>query len=112
VSVVEDPSYDRWVSAYGDVYEALPGRPPISCPRCGVDALRVAFVGDVGERRGYAAFWCGNCGFGIHLSLVDVPPGVAMHPFGLEPDELEKIIPEYTMIVPPSDEELGEVLAF
>ena len=111
MSVVEDPSYDRWLAVYGDVYEALPGRAAVRCPRCGADALRLVFVGDEAERIGYAAFWCDNCRHGIHLSRVDVPEGAPMYAF--RPAGPPDAIPDYTIIVPPPDTaDAGEVLTF
>lgn len=112
-SYAEDASFDDWLRAYGDVYEALPDQAHVACPNCGADALRLVFVGDEQERVGYAAFWCDNCRFGIHLSRVDVPHGVPMHPFGMSGEELRKIIPDYTLVVPPEDaQENGDVLEF
>jgi hypothetical protein len=116
MSVVEDPSYERWLHAYGDVWEALPGNARLPCPRCGVDALRLVFVGDEVERVAYAAFWCDNCLHGIHVSRADVPAGARIHPFAAPDDPRGLPFPDYTVIVSPPDadgkDESDEVLEF
>jgi hypothetical protein len=101
VSVLQDSSFVQWLDAYGDVYEALPERAHISCPQCGADCLRLEFVGDPEERTAYAAFWCDNCKYGIHISRVSVPLGLAVHPIDEPWESRSEIIPDYTIIVPP-----------
>lgn len=99
-------SYDDWAQAFDEVYKALPDRAHVPCPNCGKDSLRIEFIGDPDERIGYSEFWCANCNFGIHVSRIDIPDNVSMHPFGTPEEELSKIIPEYTAIYPvPDDEE-------
>lgn len=104
MSVVQDSSFEQWLDAYGDVYQALPARTHISCPHCGADCLRLEFVGDPAERIAYAAFWCENCKYGIHISRVSVPPGITVHPIDEPWESRNQIIPDYTVIVPPPDE--------
>jgi hypothetical protein len=104
VSVRQDSSFEQWLDAYGDVYEALPARAHISCPRCGADCLRLEFVGDAEERIAYAAFWCDNCRYGIHISRVSVPYGVTVRSIDEPWESRSQIIPDYTIIVPPPDE--------
>jgi hypothetical protein len=111
VSVLQDPSYEHWLTAYGDVYEALPSPAHVACPRCGADALRLEFVGDVEERTAYAAFWCGNCLHGIHISLVNVPKGAPVLSIDEPWESRSEIIPDYTIIVPPPDESDSEDVA-
>ena len=95
VSVLQDPSYERWLEAYGDVYEALPSKAHVACPRCGADALRLEFVGDATDRNAYAAFWCDNCMHGIHISRVSVPPGIRVLPIDEPWESRGEIIPDY-----------------
>lgn len=98
-------SWDAWQQAYGDVYDALPGRAEVACPNCGHDTLHLEFVGDPDERIGYAEFWCANCHFGIHISRTDVPAGTPMHFFSTPEAELSKIIPNFTVVYPPPDDD-------
>jgi hypothetical protein len=101
MAVVQHASYDDWRRVYGDVYEALPGRPDTPCPNCGHKALRLEFVARERDRIGYAMFWCDFCRFGIRISRTWVPTGVPFHAMGTTPEELRKTVPEYTVVYPP-----------
>jgi hypothetical protein len=102
MAVIQHASYDDWRRVYGDVYDALPDRPEIACPNCGHNALRLEFVARDSDRIGYGMFWCGFCLFGIRISRVLVPAGVTFHPLGISWEELSKVVPEYTIVYPPS----------
>ncbi|HEU5469552.1 MAG TPA: hypothetical protein VFV67_02780 [Actinophytocola sp.] len=103
MAVVQHASYDDWRRVYGDVYEALPERPDAACPNCGHRALRLEFVARGTDRIGYAMFWCDFCRFGIRISRTWVPTGVTFHAMDIPPEELRKIVPEYTTVYPPPD---------
>ncbi|MET0236095.1 MAG: hypothetical protein ABW224_15730 [Kibdelosporangium sp.] len=107
MGTIQHASYTAWEQAYARVYAALPGPPPIVCPNCGVNALRTEFVGDVDIRMGWAAFWCGNCMFGITMSRVEVPDGVRIHDRKGSREERRKVIPNFTMVQPPEDPDLA-----
>jgi hypothetical protein len=105
MATIQHASYDDWQRSYGDVYEALPEPPARSCPNCGHHALRLEFVASERDRMGYAMFWCDFCLFGIWVSRTWVPTGVPFHPYGLSEEELRAIVPEYTVVYPPADED-------
>lgn len=94
-----------WEKAYGEFYEALPGKAVVVCPNCGHDALRIAFVADERDRIGSAMFWCGFCQFGIHVSRTWVPEGVFFILRGTPWEEISKQGPEYTLVYPPVEDE-------
>ncbi|MGH3684731.1 MAG: hypothetical protein ACRDRU_23005 [Pseudonocardiaceae bacterium] len=101
-------SYVAWEKAYGDVYEALPNRTPISCPNCSRQDLKIDFVAREIDRIGLAMFWCDFCLYGIHISRTWAPSGVSFDPLGTPWEELNKTIPEYRIIDPPLDDEGAE----
>jgi hypothetical protein len=98
-------SYQAWENAFADVYDALPGSAHVSCPNCDHDTLTLVFIGDPEERIGHAHFWCTHCGFGIHVSRIDIPAGVPMHSFETPPEELDRIIPDYVAVYPEPDDD-------
>ncbi|HVV09505.1 hypothetical protein [Amycolatopsis sp.] len=106
MATVQHASYNDWQRVYGDVYEALPAPPAHTCPNCGHrDTLRLEFVASESDRIGYGMFWCGFCLFGIRISRTWVPEGVSFHPFGTPQEELRRLVPEYTVVYPPADED-------
>jgi len=105
---IEHASYTDWEKAYGDVYEALPNKPPVVCPNCGHDSLRIAFVANERDHIGSSMFWCDYCHFGIHISRTWVPDGVSFYVRGTPWSELSKFIPEYNIVYPPVADEPPE----
>ncbi|MBM9504704.1 hypothetical protein [Actinacidiphila acididurans] len=94
-----------WLSVFEEHYAALPAAAERrACPNCGAERLRLAFTGLEPERVGYAAFWCDDCLFGIHVSRCQVPTGVPMDSLHT-PVELRSVrIPNYTLLWPDEDE--------
>jgi hypothetical protein len=99
VTVPQTASEEEWYAAYEAVYRALPEDPHVPCPNCGHDALRLVYTGIVSQRIGYVSFWCDNCRYGLHLSHATVPDGVDMLPLGLPPEEHERHVPNYTLVL-------------
>ena len=104
----QQASQRDWLLAYSRLYESLPRDAHIACPNCGHDALRVAFVADPGDSSGYAEFWCGNCLFGLWLSRVPIPEGVAVLPIGLSPEDLVKHIPNFKIVRDDGGDDTGD----
>ncbi|MFJ8812194.1 hypothetical protein [Amycolatopsis thermoflava] len=105
-------SYADWQRAYGDYYEALPGRLDLACPNCGHHKLRLVFVADEDDRIGYAQFSCGFCRFGIHVSRTWVPEGVEFEPISTPAPLLRERLPDFTLVHPPAaanDDDIEEV---
>lgn len=109
MGTVQHASYNAWWRAYDNVYEALPQRLDLACPNCGHSALRLEFVARESDRVGYGYFWCGFCMFGIRISSTSVPAGVHFHPMGAPQEELDKVVPEFTAVYPPLDDEPDDV---
>jgi hypothetical protein len=102
MAMIQHASYADWQRAYGDTYEALPGRLETACPNCRHNALRLEFVARESDRIGYAMFWCDFCRFGIQISRTWVPEGVAFHLMDTPWEELHKVVPEYALVEPPA----------
>lgn len=94
-----------WWRTYGDVYEALPERLELACPHCGHSELRLEFVAREDERIGFGCFWCDFCLFGIRICSTSVPAGVDFHLMDAPWEERTKIIPDFTAVYPPLDDE-------
>jgi hypothetical protein len=108
MSLPNTASDEAWVNAYERVYFALPASAHVPCPNCRHDALRVVFTGRTEDRVGYASLWCDHCLNGIHLSTVDIPPGVDILPLHMSLEDRRKIVPKYALVPEDGDDE-GEL---
>ena len=95
-------SVEDWFQAYGQVYQALPGRVHIRCPNCDHDELQLVFTGSADTGVGWASFWCNHCLHGLHLSRVAIPDGAEILPMDATDERRRRRIPDYT-IIPPGD---------
>jgi hypothetical protein len=101
MATIQHASYGDWQRVYGDVYDALPQEPDVSCPNCGRKRLRLQFVARESDRIGFGMFWCDFCLFGIRISRTSVPAGVEFLPMDTPEEEIRKVVPEYTTVYPP-----------
>lgn len=109
MATVHHASYKDWWRAFDDVYEALPQRLDLACPQCGHSALRLEFVAGESDRVGFGYFWCDFCLFGIRISRTSVPAGVDFHLMDAPEEELGKVVPDFTAVYPPLDDEPDDV---
>jgi hypothetical protein len=91
-------TFDDWLTAYGDVYDAIPGDAGLACPNCGHRTLRLVFTGDRDRAIGYGHFWCDTCLFGIGISRAPIPDGAVVQDIHLLREEREPRIPNYTLV--------------
>lgn len=70
--------YGAWLKVFADVADALPRRPPITCPSCGEGVVDFQYVGYQETRLGYLQIWCPICLRGISFSRLKVPLSVDM----------------------------------
>jgi len=91
-------TYDDWLVAYSDVYDAIPGDAGVTCPHCGHQTLRLVFTGDIDQALGYGHFWCDTCLQGIGISRAPIPEGALVQDIHLPRDEREPRIPNFTLV--------------
>ncbi|GEL98198.1 hypothetical protein CTE05_17450 [Cellulomonas terrae] len=93
----DDDELERWLDAYEQA-AALPGRAArLSCPTCGVQALRLEFVSfSHGGEAVMPAFWCDSCRRGL-------PPVRAYPPAWATPVRWEETaLPDYDLVGVPT----------
>jgi hypothetical protein len=91
-------TYDDWLEAYSDVYDAIPRDAGRTCPNCGHRALRLVFTGDLERAVGYGHFWCDNCLQGVGISRAPIPAGAVVQNIHLPRDQREPKIPNFTLV--------------
>lgn len=92
-------TYDDWLAAYSDVYDAIPNDPHLPCPNCGHRTLRLIFTGDPDTKIGYGHFWCDTCLHGIGISRAPIPDNATMQNIHQPRDDRTPKIPNFTLVV-------------
>jgi hypothetical protein len=91
-------TYDQWLAAYSDVYDAVPGVADVACPNCGHRTLRLVFTGDIDRGVGYGHFWCDTCLKGIGISRAPLPIGATVQDIHLPREDREPKIPNFQLV--------------
>lgn len=91
-------TFEAWLDAYGEVYDAIPAEAGVACPNCGHRTLRLVFTGDLDRAIGYAHFWCDTCLQGIGISRAPIPDGAAVRDIRLPQAEREPPIPNFSLV--------------
>ncbi|MBD0323712.1 MAG: hypothetical protein ICV72_10035 [Aldersonia sp.] len=91
-------TYDDWLAAYSEVYEAIPEDVAVACPNCGHKTLRLVFTGDLHRAIGYGHFWCDTCFQGIGISRAPIPDGAIVQDIHLPHEEREPKIPNFILV--------------
>ena len=92
-------TYDDWLAAYSDVYDAIPDDSRLPCPNCGHTTLRLVFTGDPEMSIGYGHFWCDTCLQGIGISRAPIPDGAVMQNIHDDREDRQPKIPNFTLVV-------------
>jgi hypothetical protein len=91
-------TFDDWLDAYEEVYEAIPGDAGVACPHCGSRTLRLVFTGDIEDAVGFGHFWCDTCLLGIGISRVPLPAGAIVQDIHLPTAERLPKIPNFKLV--------------
>lgn len=59
--------HDNWIK----IFSKFAGGHQITCPNCGSHRLKDSYI-ELGEQRGWGAFWCEDCKEGLVLSRVNL----------------------------------------
>lgn len=92
-------TFEQWLGAYSDAYDALPGPIGSACPNCGHRELRIVFTGGPDRDVGYAHFWCDHCLEGIGISRAPIPDGAVVQDIRLPRADREPRIPNFRLVV-------------
>jgi hypothetical protein len=91
-------TYDDWLVAYSETYDAVPSDGDLPCPHCGHRTLRLVFTGDLDRGLGYGHFWCDTCLQGIGISRAPIPEGAVVQDIRLPREQREPKIPNFTLV--------------
>jgi hypothetical protein len=91
-------TFDDWLAAYSEVYDAIPKDAAVACPDCGHKTLRLVFTADPRHAVGYGHFWCDTCLRGIGISCAPIPDGAIAQDSHRPREEREPKIPNFTLV--------------
>src|SRR5262245_50625416 len=95
-------------SAWRDLIRAIVGGEAdvatATCPTCGRDDLRLAYVGDTTARVGFASLWSPACGTGITTGRLTIPEGQGIVSWDLPDEQRARLVPNFTIVEPTAEE--------
>lgn len=92
--------FNDWLNLVKDIFNELPKKPALICPKCGYASVDYQYVGDLETKIGYLDVWCNDCLNGIHISRTKIPETANALSFDSSPEEIRKRIPSFVQIFP------------
>lgn len=92
--------FHKWVQLIAQIWDNLPPKNILVCPRCGKPSIDYQYVGDKDSSIGHIVIWCKSCLHEIHMSRVGIPNNANVISYKEDPKVVAERIPKFTQINP------------